>query len=45
MMSRRKPSQWVKDWWEAFNDGLYVLWPMVAIAVIVILIVYLMSQK
>lgn len=45
MMSKRTPNQWIKDWWEAFNAGLDVLWPAIVITGIVILILLLMLQK
>lgn len=37
--------QWIKDWWEAFNDGLYALWPAIILSGILMVILLLMLQK
>lgn len=44
-MNKRKTIQWLKDWWEAFNEGLIMVWPEILLSGILILVLLLMLQK
>lgn len=44
-MSKRTPIQWIKDWWEAFNEGLYLLSPILITLGFIIIVLFLILQK